>query len=171
MATSVLILLSCLYSEFTFPERSSRAIYLFYFILFFKFCSISVVPIFSPSLSPPLPTLASHIQSSPLGCLFAWVLYTCSLMTLPFLSPLSSSHLSSGYFSQSFSLGTFYDFSLRRMLLTRCFWYTSSCGEAGCRAHQAIMWEPGLQFSSNLCYSHAAWYFGILIPISTKWTY
>ena len=50
--------------------------------------------------TPPHPLPTSHPQSFPLWLrpwLCLWVLYTCSLMTLPLLSPIISSPLPSGY--------------------------------------------------------------------------
>ena len=58
------------------------------FFFFFYCCSITVVPII-PLLSSALPTSISHIKSYHRPCcLWPWVLCTCSLMTLPFLSSI-----------------------------------------------------------------------------------
>ena len=64
--------------------HKSLEMFLFYF-------SVTIVPIFPPLLSSALPTPLSHLQSLP--C----VLYTCSLMSLPLLFPLSSSPDLSGH--------------------------------------------------------------------------
>ena len=60
-----------------------------FFFLFFYCCSSTVVSIFPPPLSPTL--------NPSLLWLCPWVLYTCSLMTLPFLSPSIPSPLPPGY--------------------------------------------------------------------------
>ena len=57
-----------------------------HFISFF-YCSSTVVFIFLPPLSPARLTPTSHPQSFP-PWLSTWVLYTCSLMILPLLSPV-----------------------------------------------------------------------------------
>ena len=83
-----IILLICYWNIFAnvlFQICSSiLAIYLF---IYFCCCSITVVPIFPPLLSHPThPT--SQIQPYPAYCLYPWVLYTCSLMSLPLLSSI-----------------------------------------------------------------------------------
>ena len=50
----------------------------------FHCCSCIVASIFLRALSPAPPTPTSHLQSYPPLWLCPWVLYTCSLMTLPF---------------------------------------------------------------------------------------
>ena len=55
------------------------------FLLLFNYSC----PHFPPLLFSALPTLTSHIQSSPLRCRCPWVFYTCSLMTFPLPSPVT----------------------------------------------------------------------------------
>ena len=79
-----------------FQECGRKHWALFFFLRvkknYFYYCSITVVPISSPLLSPALPI--RHLPYSflaPLSrCLCPWVLYTCSLMTLLLLSPVIS---------------------------------------------------------------------------------
>ena len=58
------------------------------FFNFFYCCSCTVVSIFLPLLSPALPTPPPTLNPNPLW-LCPWVLYTCSLTTLP-LQPFKS---------------------------------------------------------------------------------
>ena len=67
----------------------------FFFLIIFYCCSNTVVSISPPPLplySPPSPTL-----NTTLLWLCPWVPYTCSLMTLSFLSPIISLSLHLGY--------------------------------------------------------------------------
>ena len=66
---------------------------LFYF---FYCCSSTVVSIFLPPLPPPHPLQLPTLNPSRLW-LCPWVLYTCSLTTLPLLSLLTPFPLPSGY--------------------------------------------------------------------------
>ena len=68
----------------------------FLFFSFFYYCSRTVVSIFLPPFSSTRPTATTHPQPYPLW-LCPWVLYTCSLMTLPLFSPITPSLLPSGY--------------------------------------------------------------------------
>ena len=71
--------------------------YFFNFLSFvlFYWCSRTVVSTFPPPLSPTPPNPSSHPQSYPLS-LCPWVLYTCSLMTLPLISSIIPLFLPSG---------------------------------------------------------------------------
>ena len=84
-------------SIFLIMQRS-----LFFFIVVQTQLSLFSHHHFPPSHPPPPPTL-----NPPLLRLCLWVLYTCSLMTLPLLSPLPPSLLPSGYcqFVFYFNLG------------------------------------------------------------------
>ena len=62
----------------------------------FYCCPSIVVSIFPPPRAPALPIPASYAQTYPLW-LCPWVLYTCSLMTLPPFPHIIPSHLPSGY--------------------------------------------------------------------------
>ena len=66
------------------------------YVVFFYCCSSTIVSIFPPLLYPTPPTPPPTLNPTPL-CLCPWVLYTCSLMTLPLLSPISPSPVPSGY--------------------------------------------------------------------------
>ena len=71
--------------QITFSYPRISVFFFFHFLLSFNYSC----PHFLPLLSPDLPTSTSHIQSSPPHCLCPWVLYTCSLTTLPLLSPIT----------------------------------------------------------------------------------
>ena len=80
------------------PAQSPHCCPCLWVLSFFNFlkkfyCSITVVPIFPPFLSPAILT-PSHTKSSPPSCCpCPWVLFTCSLTWTFLFSPLSPSSL------------------------------------------------------------------------------
>ena len=62
-------------------------IFIFHFTSFFNSCSIRVICIFPPLLSPGPLTPTSQPPSYP-SLVCPWVLHTCSLTTFPHLSPV-----------------------------------------------------------------------------------
>ena len=63
------------------------SVFCLFSLYFFNCFSSTVVSIFPPLLSPTLPTPTHTLDPTPC-CLCPWVLYTCSLMTLPFVYPI-----------------------------------------------------------------------------------
>ena len=102
----------------------------FFSFSFFYCCSCTVVSIFPSLLSPAPPTPTSHPQSYPLW-LCPWVLYTCSLMTLSLLSPVTpfpSPLVTVSLFFISMSLVIFYFlvcFVDQLPLIGEIIWYLS----------------------------------------------
>ena len=62
------------------------SVYIYIFLLFKNYCS-STAPLSRHHFPPPYPPPPPTLNPNPLW-LCPWVLYTCSLMTLPLLSPV-----------------------------------------------------------------------------------